>query len=227
MRPKRDQSKPPSRKHQTLGEDGLLCAINQRRHAKALRIAPRRKAPLQNESSLNETPVAVTVKAPDATDRLLADLATCLWDIERKLKPLPDQEIDKKHRLAYRRAIKGLDALLAFGVKIEDLTGKPVPVGAALKMNLLPTPGTTEEVVADTVSPTIYLSERPIQLGEVWVAVAPPSEHDGIGSQSAAAGANDVSQAPAVEPEAQGEHPNSVSEEGLAPNTPNKPPVGQ
>jgi hypothetical protein len=180
---KRESQRPTVRKQPSLATDGLLSDINQMRHPKAVRIARRQNARQQlgfspkSNAALDTEDSQQSVESEQATERLLAEVATCLWDIERKLKAQTDQEMDKKHRLAYRRAIKALDALHEFGLEVEEFTGKRVPTGAGLKMHLQPTPGTTIEIVTETISPSIYFREHTIQFGEVFIAVPPSDEN--------------------------------------------------
>ena len=107
-------------------------------------------------------------------DSALSDIAVCLWDIERKLRPEEGRQLDRKERLVYRRATKALDALARARVTIEDPTGKRYMQGSEGFMKpieLQPTAGISREIVTETVVPIVYRSDRLIRRGEVFVAV--------------------------------------------------------
>ncbi len=110
--------------------------------------------------------------------RRLANVATCLWDIERKLKPTDNEEQNKKHRLAYRRANNAIETLTTVGIVIDDPIGRRYHPGSEgmMKPHLQPTQGVTIEKITETVTPIIYYKDKLIQRGEVFVAV--PQEVD-------------------------------------------------
>jgi len=105
--------------------------------------------------------------------RKLASVATCLWDIVRKLKPDDSEEPNKKHRLAYRRANNAIEGMKALGIVIDDPIGRRYPPGSEgmMKPHLQPTQGMTIEKITETVTPIIYYKDKLIQRGEVFVAV--------------------------------------------------------
>jgi hypothetical protein len=128
---------------------------------------------------------------PDAeqpsTARMLADVATCLWYLRTRhfRKPWgPDDgsEEEPRARRALGRLAKGIDALQAGGVVVEDPTGKRYPSGGEAYLRPIqfqPTAGLTFEQVSETVVPVVYWRDRLIQRGEVFVAVPqdpPPQE---------------------------------------------------
>jgi len=104
---------------------------------------------------------------------LIADLATCLWDIERKIRPEAGEAVSMKLKIAHRRAQRGLENLSQGGIRVQDFkVGEPFGGGnRGLKVHLEPTEGAKSETISDTVSPTIYFKDVPIQMGEVWVAI--------------------------------------------------------
>jgi hypothetical protein len=72
------------------------------------------------------------------------------------------------------RLNRGLDALKAHDVEIQDPTNKryqPGSEGTMRPIQFDPTPGLDHQRVAETVVPIIYLKGRIIQRGEVFVAV--------------------------------------------------------
>jgi hypothetical protein len=120
--------------------------------------------------------VSCTASGGDSADidAVLAEIAIGLWDIARKLRPEEGHSLDRKQRLIYRRATKGIETLARIQVTIDDPTGKRYMQGSEGFMKpieLQPTAGITREIVTETVVPIIYREERIIRRGEVFVAV--------------------------------------------------------
>lgn len=134
-------------------------------------------------------PAAATDPAHDVRiDRMLADVATCLWYLKTKhFKRAWDSEDrdedDPRARRALGRLNMGLAALAAGGIEIQDPTNRRYPPGSGDLMKpvqLQPTPGLTVEKVVETVKPIVFRQGRLIQQGEVFVAVP----EDGAGQES-------------------------------------------
>ncbi|HNY30157.1 MAG TPA: hypothetical protein PKO15_04640 [Fibrobacteria bacterium] len=109
---------------------------------------------------------------------LLATTATSLWYLKTKffrkewgdVEPTDD---DPRVRKALARLEKGMDALRSIGLVVEDPTRRRYSAGSeSMKaIQIEPTESVTFEVVTETVQPVVYLGDRLIQRGEVFVAV--------------------------------------------------------
>ena len=128
----------------------------------------------------------------------LAEVATCLWYLKTKhfkrdWDGQDGAEDDPRVRRAVGRLNKGIEALKKAGFDIQDPTNKRYQTGSEGTMRPLqfdPTPGINVPRVTQTVAPIVYLNERLIQRGEVFVAV--PQETTGPSSgQSASVEAPD------------------------------------
>ncbi len=125
--------------------------------------------------------------------RALADLATCLWYLQtryfkRRWGAADGPEEDPRARRALGRLARGIDALQAAGVVVQDPTDQRYPPGADAYLRPLqfqPTAGLSVEKITETVTPAVFWSDRLIQRGEVFVAVPLPAA-DGHGGVAAA-----------------------------------------
>lgn len=112
------------------------------------------------------------------SDRVIAEVATCLWYLKTKYfkQPWGSEDgggDDPRARRALGRLTRGVDVLKASGVEIDDPTEKRYPEGGENMMRPIqfaPTAGLTFAVVSETVTPLIYRDERLIQRAEVFVA---------------------------------------------------------
>jgi hypothetical protein len=126
----------------------------------------------------------------DRDDRILSEVATCLWYLKtkhfRQSWDTEDRvEDDPKARRALGRLNSCLAALKAGNIEIQDPTNKRYPPGSGHLMKpvqLQPTPGITVEKVVETVKPIVFRDGRLIQQGEVFVAVPEESLHASEGS---------------------------------------------
>jgi hypothetical protein len=102
--------------------------------------------------------------------RFLADVGTGLWRLRQKmLQPGTERPLEEMRR-AYRHLESTWDALAQAGVEIQEHTGAPYDPGMSLKVIAFqPTPGINREKILETIKPTIYLKNQPIQMGEVIV----------------------------------------------------------
>jgi hypothetical protein len=114
-----------------------------------------------------------------AIDQMVAEVATSLWYLKTKYfkrdwENQDSSDDDPRTRRALGRLNKGINALKHSGVEIHDPTNKRYPQGGENMMRPIqfqPTVGLTFEKVTETVVPIVYLNERLIQRGEVFVAV--------------------------------------------------------
>jgi hypothetical protein len=114
------------------------------------------------------------LEAPRATagldDRQLGAVATRLLLLKRLLDRADDLSGPTTRARRHVEAI--WDALVDGGVEIIDHTDQPYIAGMKLKVHSWqPTPGLTQEMIAETTKPSVYLHGELIQLGEVHVAV--------------------------------------------------------
>ncbi len=151
------------------------------------RIAPLRGGTVPPVIPLVEPPLGTEAPGAktDRDDRILSEVATCLWYLKtkhfRQSWDTEDRvEDDPKARRALGRLNNCLAALKAGNIEIQDPTNKRYPPGSGHLMKpvqLQPTPGITVEKVVETVKPIVFRDGRLIQQGEVFVAVPEESLH--------------------------------------------------
>lgn len=140
----------------------------------------------------HQAPPALPEDLPHTPDAALADLATNLWRLGKKLAEA-DAEAEAEteaatagargtgatsRRRATRHLRAALDALDKAGVRAQDHDGTPFDMGLALDvLAYQPVPEATRETVHETVRPSVYRDGRRIQLGQVIVA-RPEGEQD-------------------------------------------------
>jgi hypothetical protein len=116
---------------------------------------------------------------PAAWSRFLADVATGVWRVRRRLgagqaaQPVPD----------LRRLIRDVealwDALAQAGVQVLDHTGAVYDPAEAVQVTAFqPASGLDRERVLETLRPTIYFGGEWIQMGEVVVGT--PADTHGV-----------------------------------------------
>ncbi len=94
--------------------------------------------------------------------RALAELATAVWRLHRKV---PDGPL-------HRHVLGVGDALAAMGVETRDYDGLAFVDGLQLRvLAFQPVPGLADERVLETVRPTVALGGKPIRMGEVIVGI--------------------------------------------------------
>lgn len=108
-------------------------------------------------------------------DAVLADLATQLWRLGRKLaeggeNPSGTGAPGRQPRAA-RHVRAAQDSLTKAGVETQDHDGMKFDIGLALDvLAYQPSPLATHETVQETVRPSVYRDGRCIQSGQVIVA---------------------------------------------------------
>jgi len=120
--------------------------------------------------------------------RTVAEMATCLWYLKTKFFKREWNNDDISHdepsaRRALGRINRGIDALKAANIDVQDPVDKRYPPGSESLMkpsDFLPKEGLTYAKVESTVVPIIFFGDQLIQQGEVFVAVpksgsAPPN----------------------------------------------------
>ena len=104
-------------------------------------------------------------------DPAMADLATNLWRVGKKLNAEQNGDATRGRRLASRHAQAAQESLAEAGVQIQDHDGMPFHPGLSLDVIAYePRPGTVSETVVETVRPSVYRGGRCIQIGQVIVA---------------------------------------------------------
>ncbi|MCM2256029.1 MAG: hypothetical protein NDJ94_10195 [Vicinamibacteria bacterium] len=167
-----------------------LAELRQRRQPAEFRIEAPDWAPLLQSLSA-AVAAAVTASAGSASAAalpaappaerfaFLAEAATGLWRLRQKmLEPGSDRPLENMRR-PYRHLQSTWDVLAQAGLQVIDHTGAPFDEGLALRvLAFQPTPGLARETVIETVKPTLYFRDAPLQMGEVIVgtpaAAGPP-----------------------------------------------------
>ncbi|RJQ63192.1 MAG: hypothetical protein C4530_03875 [Desulfobacteraceae bacterium] len=116
--------------------------------------------------------------------KMALELSNCLWYLKTKYfkRNWDDHNNDDdepKTRRALNQLNNSIDSLKTNGIEVFDPTGTRYPPGGEGMMRPIqfqPTSGLTFEMVTETIAPVIYLAERLVQRGEVFVAV-PLEEH--------------------------------------------------
>lgn len=129
-------------------------------------------------------PAEVTTAPPpgpaEADVAFLADLATALFRLRRLMVPVGETTPREEMRRAYRHLDSAWSVLAKAGLDVRDHHDEPVPEGdwGVRILAFEPTPGVTRARVKDTVRPTVYFRDRPLQVAEVVVAI-PEEAADG------------------------------------------------
>ncbi len=115
----------------------------------------------------------------EALISLLSDVGTGLWRMQKTMidreTGLPNDEM----RRPYRHLSALLDSLQERGIEIRDHTGERVPDSGIYGLKVItyePKEELQNEVVTETVKPTIILGNKIVQMGEVIVGIPKASE---------------------------------------------------
>jgi hypothetical protein len=119
---------------------------------------------------LSAPPPAPPASHEEDYARIVVNLANRLWTFRRQLMPQemtqPPEEVRRLHR-AFERV---WNALADAGVNIMDHTNDPFDAGISLVvLAFQPTPGINRETVIETLKPSVYFKNHPLQRGEVIV----------------------------------------------------------
>jgi len=112
--------------------------------------------------------------------RALIDLAIHLWRLENAIRylQLPDTSPEKQ-RLDRHLAASN-DSLLQLGIEYEDHTGELVPDTGeyALKViEFIPRDDISDDIVVETIKPSVYFNEEMVVPGEVLVGIPVKGEN--------------------------------------------------
>jgi hypothetical protein len=157
----------------------LRAEFRQRRHHPAFRVPPNDGLLFdQIERLLVDVREPVAEPAPEIDEKSLADAATNLWRAQRRLTR-DGERPTARDRQTGRYLVTCRDALNDAGLVIQDHDGDSFHVGRSIEVLVYQEdPALTNEVVVETVRPTIYLHDRRIQMGQVIVA-GPDQTGDG------------------------------------------------
>jgi hypothetical protein len=113
---------------------------------------------------------------------LLSDIGTGLWRMQKTMVDRETGEPSEEMRRPYRHLRVLLDSLQDRGVEIHDHTGERVPDSGVYGLKVItyePKEELQNEIVTETLKPTIILDNRIVQMGEVIVGIPKSSEDDG------------------------------------------------
>ena len=124
-----------------------------------------------NAGEVSDTsPAAMNAEQAQSPDiqKLIVQLATNLWRINNKLQGA--DESDKTLRSIRRHTEAALDTLAGGKVEIKDHTSQKYIPGMALDvLAFQPDPSVQDEIISETIKPSIYYQDQLIQRGEVVV----------------------------------------------------------
>jgi hypothetical protein len=109
--------------------------------------------------------------------RLLAEVASGLWQLRQKMLEPGAQEPRPELRRIYRHVESLRDLLSQAGWTVQDHQNEPFDAGQALRvLAFQPVAGMQRETVIETIKPSVYYHHQQIQVGEVIVGTPPPAE---------------------------------------------------
>ncbi|MET0237987.1 MAG: hypothetical protein ABW224_25330 [Kibdelosporangium sp.] len=118
-----------------------------------------------------ERPPATHPGADETADVVMADLATNLWRVIRKLGNEENGDAARGRRMASRHAQAAQESLAEAGIQVQDHDGTAFHLGLSLDVIAYEArPGTVAETIVETVRPSVYRAGRCIQTGQVIVA---------------------------------------------------------
>ncbi|MDP2950553.1 MAG: hypothetical protein Q8P22_13600 [Chloroflexota bacterium] len=154
----------------------MLESLRQLRYPREFRIGP---LPPPTEALDTLERIAASLESLVCTpeggsqrevDKLLAQVATELWRLRRKLELLDKTQPPAELRAILRPFQSAWDSIIQSGVEIDDHADEPYDGGMAVEvLTFQPCPELTRERVIETLRPTIYRNGQVIQLGQVIV----------------------------------------------------------
>lgn len=143
----------------------------QRRYHRQFRIAaPTWPDPVSLTGLVEQLTIQSTVEErPALPEKDLAEAATNLWRAQRRLARLAEEDSREAKRVGrYLQATQR--ALDEAGLLIQDHDGAEFHPGLSLEVLMMqPDPALANEIVRETVRPSVYLAGRRIQMGQVIV----------------------------------------------------------
>ena len=154
----------------------MLDSLRQLRYPPEFRIGP---LPAPTEALDTLKSIAVNLESLACSleggsrrevDRLLAQVATELWRLRRKLELLDKTQPPGELRAILRPFQSAWDSIIQSGVEIDEHADEPYDGGMAVEvLTFQPCAELTREQIIETVRPTIYRNGQIIQLGQVIV----------------------------------------------------------
>lgn len=121
---------------------------------------------------------------PVLREKDLAEAATNLWRAQRRITKFADESPKEAKRVG-RLLVATNDALRQAGVMIQEHDGDEYHPGMSLEvLAYQEDPALRVEVVQETVRPSVYLSDKRIQMGQVIVG-SPAAQETGEEDASA------------------------------------------
>lgn len=164
----------------------LLDWLSQRMYPPELRIpAPvwpeDLRGLLQQVAQGLAQPAAAPARLAKEEQYLLADCATRLWRLRRRITD-PQGRPLSEYQGAWSYVDKLWTAMEQGGVKIIDHTGEIWHDGLAINMlSAEPRPDLRRETIIETVRPTVYYRDIHLQMGQVIVGLPAPASTTGAG----------------------------------------------
>jgi hypothetical protein len=107
------------------------------------------------------------------------DLANTAWALQKKSCDPISSERKEEFRGIARHIDHLSECLEEIGIRIQSHTNEVFDSGQSLEVIAFqPTPGITQEIVVETVRPTVYIKDNRIQMGQVIVATPDYSQED-------------------------------------------------
>jgi hypothetical protein len=108
---------------------------------------------------------------------LIVDLANVAWALQRKSCDPVTNERKEQFRPISRHIDQLSEYLEELGVKIQNHTNEPFDSGQSLEVIAFqPTAGISQDVVVETIRPTVYIKGSRIQMGQIIVATPEQSQ---------------------------------------------------
>ena len=151
-----------------------LSDLRQFRYPKAFRIErPHLRPELSSLGVLlREQPTRASLEGLAFKEqcKLVSRIATELWRLRQKMIDAERCDPKQEMRKPLRHVMSALDALSEAGVEIQVHTGQPYRTGLAVEvLAFQPTAEIAREMMIETIRPSVYLSDKQIQQGQVIV----------------------------------------------------------
>lgn len=126
----------------------------------------------------NAEPARVNPSTEPKTDyfRVMIDVATNAWRARIEIIDPRTGKVREDLQAVDRHIEAIFQSLAEFGIEVYHHTGQPYEEGQSLHVvESVPTPGLDQNVITETVLPSIFWNDRLIQSGEVKIATPAPS----------------------------------------------------
>lgn len=136
------------------------------------------------EGVRNTATVAPSDNRPTVRDtgeiyKLIADLATGIWRIRRRVEQVSNEYGSDGLRGICRHVENSWDLLQQHRIEVKDDVGQKYVAGMALQvLAFQPSDGVERDTISETIRPSIFFNDTLIQRGEVIVATPNTGETD-------------------------------------------------